>query len=290
MPWQVDGGGGSYVWLQSRWLEGYALRHRRAALGAYSRVTATLITSDTSVRSSLSRDRSFLRRDVGKTVGTLVFLILENYIAASTPMLYCNERAVPHTDGRINKFAANHGWGLRSERGDFSCKSPSAARPDKGSIKRTAFLPLSLSLPSPTPSTPSFMSLFLPPSSSSPFPLHLSLVRARYPCAFPFSRCWSLGTFKSSLLAELPCAVQRRHQLVVSRYHPKCLSSLHTFAYYHTNIDDPMMLEKLRDRGIANRASCRSSSTVHFLNVFSMFYELFFFFLKINLCEQLDFT
>lgn len=38
-----------------------------------------------------------------------------------------------------------------------------------------------------------------------------------------------------------------------------------------------MMLEKLRDRGIANRASCRSSSTVHFLNVFSMFYELFFF-------------
>lgn len=172
--------GGSYVWLQSRWLEGYALRYRRAALGAYSRVTATLITSDTSVRSSLSRDRSFLRRDVGKTVGTLVFLILENYIAASTPMLYCNERAVPHTDGRINKFAANHGWGLRSERGDFSCKSPSAARPDKGSIKRTAFLPLSLSLPSPTPSTPSFMSLFLPPSSSSPFSLHLSLVRARY--------------------------------------------------------------------------------------------------------------
>lgn len=48
--------------------------------------------------------------------------------------------------GRINKFAANHGWGLRSERGDFSCKSPSAARPDKGSIKRTAFLPFFIHL------------------------------------------------------------------------------------------------------------------------------------------------
>lgn len=50
-------------------------------------------------------------------------------------------------DRRINKFAANHsakrraaGAGRKGD--DFSCKSQSAARPDKGPIKRTAFLPL----------------------------------------------------------------------------------------------------------------------------------------------------
>lgn len=50
-------------------------------------------------------------------------------------------------DRRINKFAANHSAKRRAagagrEGDDFSCKSQSAARPDKGPIKRTAFLPL----------------------------------------------------------------------------------------------------------------------------------------------------
>lgn len=61
---------------------------------------------------------------------------------------------------RINKFAANHSTkrGREKERtararegDDFSCKSQSAARPDKGPIKRTAFLPLH---------APRFMSFF----------------------------------------------------------------------------------------------------------------------------------
>ena len=81
--------------------------------------------------------------------------------------MYIGEREVPiHTDARINKFAANHGWGLRSEQGDFSCKSPSAARPDKGSIKRTAFLPLFLLLP---------LGRLLPPLVALRFSFFLSL-------------------------------------------------------------------------------------------------------------------
>lgn len=100
---------------------------------------------------------------------------------------------------------------MRSERGDFSCKSPSAARPDKGSIKRTAFLPLFLPLPSSTPSTRSFLFLLQPvfffffvfllasssSSSSLPFPFYHPRPRYR---AFSFSRCWSLGALRPASL------------------------------------------------------------------------------------------
>lgn len=123
--------------------------------------------------------------------------------------------------------------------------------PSKGPLFSPPSLPplfLSLSLPSPTPSTRSFMSLFLPPSSSSPFPLHCSSVHGIV--CIPFLEMLSLSVLLSpASLLELPCAVRRRHQ-VVSRYHPECLSSLHTFAIIiqTASTNHSTMLEKLRDR------------------------------------------
>lgn len=154
---------------------------------------------------------------------------------------------------------------MRSERGDFSCKSPSAARPDKGSIKRTAFLPLFLPLPSSTPSTRSFalLSLSLSPclfllqpvfffffftlsvlSSSS------SVSRVLF-LEVLVSRCST-----SSLLADLPYATRRRHWSFLD-FTPSASRVSPHLRYYHTNIEDPMP-EKLRspDRNIihANRS------------------------------------
>ena len=165
---------------------------------------------------------------------------------------------------------------MRSERGDFSCKSPSAARPDKGSIKRTAFLPLFLPLPSSTPSTHSFALLSLSLSFSISFPLTTCflLLRRLLPRFFIFffvfffllslsllsssssvscvlflevlvSRCST-----SSLLADLPYAARRRHWSFLD-FSPSASRVSPHLRYYHTNIDDPMP-EKLRsvDRNI----------------------------------------
>lgn len=185
-----------------------------------------------------------------------------------------------HTDGRINKFAANHCEGEDCEaNGAILVANRRAPRdPTKAPSKGPLFFP-SFSL---------FLRRLLPPVASR-FSLSLSLplttcfllLRRLLPRFFIFFFIFFLFFFTlsllsssssascvlflevlvsrcstSSLLADLPYATRRRHWSFLD-FNPSASRVSPHLRYYHTNIDDPMP-EKLRspDRNIihANRS------------------------------------
>lgn len=157
-----------------------------------------------------------------------------------------------HTDGRINKFAANHCEGEDCEaNGAILVANRRAPRdPTKAPSKGPLFFPsfslfLRRLLP-PVASSSSYNLFSSSSSSSSCSLLHLLLLLYPFPSiilVLGIVRSLSRGVGLSMLYVQPPCRLTIRYTAktpVVSRFQPKCLSSFSTpslLSYKHRRPD-----------------------------------------------------